>query len=72
MAGGGGFLMYLHMHDNPDDIADVLRDYGKEMILPALEIYTQGLMTDATMFDAFVAKQEAGKEGAPDGPVAGD
>jgi TetR/AcrR family transcriptional regulator, regulator of cefoperazone and chloramphenicol sensitivity len=58
MAGGGGFLLYLHMHDNPDDMVAVLRDYGKEMILPALEIYTQGLMADATMYDAFVAKQE--------------
>jgi AcrR family transcriptional regulator len=58
MAGGGGFLLYLHMHDNADDMAAVLRDYGKEMILPALEIYTQGLMTDATMYDAFVAEQE--------------
>jgi hypothetical protein len=58
LAGGGGFLLYLHMHDNPDDMAAVLRDYGKEMILPALEIYTHGLMTDATMYDAFVAMQD--------------
>lgn len=45
------------MHDNPDDMAEVLRDYGKEMILPALEIFTQGLMTDADMYNAFVARQ---------------
>ena len=71
MAAGGGFLLYLHMHDNPDDMAAVLRDYGNEMILPALEIYTHGLMTDAAMYDAFVAKQEAEKNGAPEGPVRG-
>lgn len=65
MAGGGGFLLYLHMHDNPNDMASVLRDYGQEMILPALEIYTDGLMTDATMYDAFVTMQEAGENGAP-------
>ena len=72
LAGGGGFLLYLHMHDNPDDVAAVLRDYGKEMILPALEIYTQGLMTDAAMYDAFVARQEADKNVAPEGAVTGD
>ena len=71
MAGAGGFLLYLHMHDNPDDMAAVLRDYGNEMILPALEIYTHGLMTDAAMYDAFVANQEAEKNGAPEGPVRG-
>ena len=48
-----------------------VRDNGNEMILPALEIYTQGLMTDAVMYDAFVAKQEAEKNGAPEGPVTG-
>jgi len=32
---GGGFLLYLRMHDNPTDMAAVLRDYSKDMILPA-------------------------------------
>jgi hypothetical protein len=31
-----------YVHDNPDDMAAVLRDYGNDLILPALEIYTQG------------------------------
>jgi TetR/AcrR family transcriptional regulator, regulator of cefoperazone and chloramphenicol sensitivity len=26
--GGGGFLLYLHMHPNPTDMPTVLRDYG--------------------------------------------
>jgi hypothetical protein len=38
----------------------VLRDYGEEMVLPALEIYTGGLMTDSTMYDAFAAQREKG------------
>jgi len=38
----------------------VLRDYGEEMVLPALEIYTEGLLTDSTMYDAFVAQREKG------------
>jgi TetR/AcrR family transcriptional regulator, regulator of cefoperazone and chloramphenicol sensitivity len=70
MAGGGGFLLYLHMHDNPEDMAAVLRDYGKEMILPALEIYTEGLMSDATMYGAFLAMQEAEKNTATEGPAS--
>jgi AcrR family transcriptional regulator len=59
MTGGGGFLLYLQMHDNPTDMAAVLHDYGEEMMLPALELYTHGLMADASMFDAFVTAKEA-------------
>ncbi|UXA16827.1 TetR/AcrR family transcriptional regulator [Mycobacterium sp. SMC-4] len=60
MAGGGAFLLYLQMHDNPTDLRAVLRDYSEEMVLPALEIYTHGLMTDSTMFDAFTARKAQG------------
>jgi AcrR family transcriptional regulator len=64
LTGGGGFLLYLQMHDNPTDMAAVLHDYGEEMVLPALEVYTKGLMTDSTMYDAFVAQEEqATKQG---------
>jgi AcrR family transcriptional regulator len=58
LTGGGGFLLYLQMHDNPTDMAAVLHDYGEQMVLPALEVYTNGLMTDSTMYDAFVAQRE--------------
>jgi len=60
MASGGGFLMYVQMHDNPTDLRAVLRDYGEEMVLPALELYTEGLMTDSTMYDAFLEAREKG------------
>jgi AcrR family transcriptional regulator len=59
MVGGGGFLLYLQMYDNPTDLRAVLRDYSAEMILPALELYTHGLMADSTMYDAFVKQYEA-------------
>jgi len=36
---GGGFLLYLRMHDNPTDMAAVLRDYSKDMILPARSLH---------------------------------
>lgn len=60
MMGGGGFLLYLQLHDNPTDVRAVLRDYAEDMVLPALEVYTHGLMTDSTMYDAFVAQREKG------------
>jgi AcrR family transcriptional regulator len=60
MSSGGGFLLYLQLHPNPSDLRAVLRDYGEEMVLPALELYTQGLMTDSTMYDAFLAQREKG------------
>lgn len=60
MAGGGGFLLYLQLHENPTDLRRVLHDYAQEMVLPALEIYTHGLLTDSTMYDAFADRAEQG------------
>jgi len=60
MTGGGGFLLYLQMHDTPTDLRAVLHDYAQDMLLPSLEVYTDGLLTDSTMYDAFLAQQAAG------------
>ena len=60
MAGGGGFLLYLQMHDDPTNLRAVLKDYGEEMVLPALELYTNGLMADSTMYDAFLEQRRRG------------
>jgi hypothetical protein len=57
---GGGFLLYLQMHETPTDLRAVLRDYGEDMMLPSLELFTNGLMTDSTMYDAFLAQREQG------------
>lgn len=61
ITGGGGFLLYLQMHDTPTDLRAVLRDYARDMMLPALEVYTEGLMTDRTMYDAFLAADDQGE-----------
>ncbi|KAA0095280.1 TetR/AcrR family transcriptional regulator [Mycolicibacterium sp. P1-18] len=58
LANGGSFLLYLQMHDDPADMAAVLHDYAQDMVLPALEIYTDGLLTDSTMLDAIAASRE--------------
>jgi hypothetical protein len=60
MTGGGAFLLYLQMHDDPTNLRAVLRDYGEDMVLPALEIYTNGLLTDSTIYDAFLARHDQG------------
>ncbi|HZU46566.1 MAG TPA: TetR family transcriptional regulator [Mycobacterium sp.] len=59
ITGGGGFLLYLQMHETPTDLGAVLRDYARDMVLPALEVYSEGLMADRTMYDAFLAQAEA-------------
>lgn len=61
ITGGGGLLLYLQMHENPTDLRAVLRDYAREMLLPSLEIYTEGLMADSTMYDAFLADANQGE-----------
>jgi hypothetical protein len=55
MTGGGAFLLYQQLHDNPNDMRAVLHDYTHDMVLPALEVYTHGLLADSTMYDAFTA-----------------
>jgi AcrR family transcriptional regulator len=61
ITGGGGFLLYLQMHDTPTDLRAVLRDYASDMVLPALEVYSEGLLTDHTMYDAFLARENQGE-----------
>lgn len=60
ITGGGGFLLYIQMHETPTDLRAVLRDYSRDMILPSLEVYTEGLLTDRTMYDAFLAAEDHG------------
>lgn len=64
ITGGGTFLLYLQMHENPADLRAVLRDYSADMLLPALEVYTEGLMADRTMYDAFLAQVDQGEASA--------
>jgi AcrR family transcriptional regulator len=64
VTGGGAFLLYLQMHETPTDLRAVLRDYARDMMLPALEIYTEGLMADSTMYDAFLAADDQGESHA--------
>ncbi|HYZ69335.1 MAG TPA: TetR family transcriptional regulator [Mycobacterium sp.] len=60
LSGGGGFFLFIQMHPTPTDLRAVLRDYGEQMVLPALELYTEGLMADSTMYHAFLEAREKG------------
>ena len=60
MNNGGGFLLYLQMHETPNDLRAVLRDYAEDMVLPALELYSNGLMADSSMYEAFLTHREHG------------
>lgn len=57
ITGGGGLLMYIQMHDTPNDLSKVLQDYADDMMLPSLELYTEGLLTDPTIYETFLARQ---------------
>jgi TetR/AcrR family transcriptional regulator, regulator of cefoperazone and chloramphenicol sensitivity len=59
LTSGGGFLLYLQLHESTD-MRTILHDYAQDMTLPALEVYTNGLLTDSTMYDAFLARRAAG------------
>ena len=61
LAGGGAFLLYLQMHETPTDLRAVLRDYSRDMVLPAMEVFTEGLLADRTMYDAFLAAADEGE-----------
>jgi AcrR family transcriptional regulator len=63
MANGGSFLLYLQLHETPGDLRAVLRDYAEDMVVPALELYTNGLMADTTMYDAFRAQRATEGDG---------
>lgn len=55
--GAGGFLLYLQMHPTPDDMGAVLRDYVGDVLVPAMELYTYGLMTDDTMYRTLTTRK---------------
>jgi AcrR family transcriptional regulator len=57
---GGGLLLYIQMHPTPTDLRAVLRDYARGRGMSAIEIYTDGLMADRTMYDAFLAADDQG------------
>jgi AcrR family transcriptional regulator len=58
---GGGFFLFLQVLEarqgGPLDYRSALREYAEQMLLPALEIYTNGLLTDSMMLDTMLGEQ---------------
>ena len=53
--GIGALLVHLRLHPPADgDLGPALRSYADAVSLPALELYTDGLLTDRTMLDAYL------------------
>ncbi|WP_328387923.1 TetR/AcrR family transcriptional regulator [Nocardia sp. NBC_00416] len=55
---GGGMLLFLRLRAGADgkvDYRQALREYGDQMLLPALEVFTEGLLPDSSALDAFLA-----------------
>ncbi|MGW0180514.1 TetR family transcriptional regulator [Nocardia sp. NPDC003345] len=77
---GGGLLLFLQMRADAGaatDYRQALRDYGQQMLLPALEVLSEGLLTDSSMYEALLAQQagsdvEPTERGSPDPARAGD
>jgi hypothetical protein len=44
----------LHPPEDPTDLVAMLHGYLDRMGLPTVELYTQGLLTDSTMLDAYL------------------
>ncbi|MGV9665086.1 TetR family transcriptional regulator [Nocardia niigatensis] len=59
---GGGMMMFLQLYaaeqPGPIDFRKALREYADRMMLPALEIYTHGMLTDSTALDALTTHAE--------------
>lgn len=53
----GGMLLYFQLHGKRDggiDYGRALHDYSDATTFPSLELYTEGMLTDSSLFDALV------------------
>ena len=61
--GVGAVLSFVRRHPPVDgDYGSVLRAYAQANALPALELYTEGLLTDSSMLDAYLQYLDADSE----------
>ncbi|MCC2312837.1 TetR/AcrR family transcriptional regulator [Cellulomonas xiejunii] len=55
--------MTLHPPDDPTDVVGILHRYRDRMMLPAVELFTYGLMTDDRILDAYLRYVDDAPEG---------
>lgn len=63
-----GVLLMHHRLHGPADPQQLIRTVADLTTVPALELYTQGLMTDSTLFDAVLATQSESTPPQPTDP----
>ncbi|WP_280233219.1 TetR/AcrR family transcriptional regulator [Nocardia cyriacigeorgica] len=55
---GGGMMLFLQLyadtHDAPLDYGKALREYAEQMVLPGVELFTNGLLADSVMLDTLL------------------
>jgi AcrR family transcriptional regulator len=67
LQGLGGILLFFQLKSDREgaiDYAKALREYSDATTFPALELYTHGMMTDSTLFDALVEQRSNEEETA--------
>jgi len=62
--GLGGLLLYFQLHTNGEnvDYAKALREYSDATTLPALELYTDGMLTDSSLLDGYLENRSTTAE----------
>jgi AcrR family transcriptional regulator len=64
----GGALLVFALDDDQDPQRSMQR-WLDQMSLPALELYTQGLLTDGSMLESYMKYMKDPPEGGPDAPA---
>ncbi|MBC2640474.1 MULTISPECIES: TetR/AcrR family transcriptional regulator [unclassified Rhodococcus (in: high G+C Gram-positive bacteria)] len=63
----GALLLYLQMRadkESPLDYATAIRDLATDVTLPALEMYTEGLLPDSSTLEAYLATEDGAAQAA--------
>jgi AcrR family transcriptional regulator len=64
--GLGALLVHLRTRPAGEDLGAALRAYGEQFTLPALEIYTEGLLTDPRLLQEYLTASGSGRSPSPE------
>lgn len=70
LSGMGAILLELRLNPSGAEVGDLMQHLERTTMLPAVEIYTDGLFTDRTILDALLSARPAPHDVAPDPPAA--
>ncbi|MGY1622098.1 TetR family transcriptional regulator [Geodermatophilus sp. SYSU D00965] len=69
--GLGALLVHLRSRPAEEDLGASLRSYAEQFTLPALELYTEGLLADRGLLDDYLADRAQRSAGTPRSPEEG-